>query len=58
MKINNELQIEVLKEGDGDFPKIGDTVLMHYELWATPGVTSSFIASDTITVYIPAVKSV
>ena len=35
------LNIKVLKEGDGDIPKAGQTVLMHYELWSNEGVTSS-----------------
>ena len=36
-----DLSIKTLKEGDGEFPKAGETVLMHYELWANEGVTSS-----------------
>ena len=38
---DQELQIEVLKEGAGESPKVGDTVLMHYELWMSRGSTSS-----------------
>ena len=36
-----DLSIKTLKEGDGEFPKAGETVLMHYVLWANEGVTSS-----------------
>jgi len=35
------LEIAILKEGDGEIPKVGQTVLMHYELWGGKGVTSS-----------------
>jgi len=35
------LKITVLQEGTGEAPKSGQTVLMHYELWASPGATSS-----------------
>jgi len=35
------LSIETLKEGDGEVPKAGETVLIHYELWENEGVTTS-----------------
>ena len=31
----------MLHEGSGKTPKEGDTVLMHYEIWSTEGITSS-----------------
>ena len=39
--MSEEFSIEILKEGGGRTPKEGDTVKMHYELWANEGVTSS-----------------
>jgi len=36
-----ELSIDVTEQGDGERPKVGDTVMMHYILWANQGVTSS-----------------
>ena len=36
-----KLDMVVLKEGEGDVPMPGQAVLMHYELWAGEGVTSS-----------------
>ena len=38
------LKITVLKEGDGKSPKSGQPVMIHYELWANEGVTSSIYA--------------
>ena len=40
-KQEDKLSIKVLKEGGGKTPQLGDTVLMHYELWAGEGVTTS-----------------
>jgi len=40
------LLIEVLKEGSGETPKMGQSVLMHYELWTGEGVTSSLYDYD------------
>jgi len=40
------LKITILKEGDGKSPKSGQTVMMHYELWANEGVTSSLYDYD------------
>ena len=39
--------ISVLREGKGtETPKVGQTVLMHYELWVGAGVTSSLYDYD------------
>ena len=39
--------ITVLREGKGkETPKVGQTVLMHYELWVGAGVTSSLYDYD------------
>ena len=39
--------ISVLREGKGtETPKVGQTVLMHYELWVGEGVTSSLYDYD------------
>ena len=35
------LKISKLKEGSGDTPSPGQTVLMHYEIWLGKGATSS-----------------
>ena len=42
-KIEKEsgLKMTVLKEGAGDTPKIGETVLMHYEIWMNEGTMTS-----------------
>ena len=40
------LKITVLKEGDGKSPKSGQTVMIHDELWANEGVTSSLYDYD------------
>ena len=42
-KIEKEsgLKMTVLKEGSGDTPKIGETVLMHYEIWMNEGTMTS-----------------
>tara|TARA_Y100000310_G_scaffold124350_1_gene123062 strand:- start:511 stop:972 length:462 start_codon:yes stop_codon:yes gene_type:complete len=40
------LSIEVLKEGGGKTPQMGHRVLMHYELWAGEGDTSSLYDYD------------
>ena len=37
----SELKVEVLTEGSGDKPKLGDTVSMHYVLYLGDGVSSS-----------------
>ena len=42
----NKLKITVLKEGEGKSPQKGQTVMMHYELWANEGVTSSLYDYD------------
>ena len=42
----NGLKIETLKEGTGDFPTKGDTVLMHYILYLGTGVSSAFYDYD------------
>ncbi len=45
--MNTELiSYEVLKAGTGNTPKMGQTVLMHYELWSGEGVTSSLYDYD------------
>ena len=38
--------LKVLQEGVGEIPKMGQTVLMHYELWTGEGVTSSVYDYD------------
>ena len=35
------LTMSVLTEGTGTAPVVGDTVLMHYEIWVGEGVTTS-----------------
>lgn len=35
------LKVSTLKEGSGQAPKKGQTVLMHYEIWLGEGTTSS-----------------
>jgi FKBP-type peptidyl-prolyl cis-trans isomerase 2 len=35
------LKMATLLEGHGEQPKVGDTVLIHYEIWVGEGVTSS-----------------
>ena len=40
------LKITILKNGEGESPKMGQTVMMHYELWANEGVTSSLYDYD------------
>tara|TARA_Y100000310_G_scaffold69533_1_gene65060 strand:- start:7724 stop:8236 length:513 start_codon:yes stop_codon:yes gene_type:complete len=35
------LKITVLEEGTGALPQVGQTVLMHYEIWLGKGTTSS-----------------
>ena len=40
------LKITILRNGDGESPKMGQTVMMHYELWANEGVTSSLYDYD------------
>ena len=37
----SNLDMVILKEGQGNIPTAGQTVLMHYEIWAGEGVTSS-----------------
>lgn len=41
-----ELKITILEKGGGKTPKVGQTVMMHYELWANEGVTSSLYDYD------------
>ena len=35
------LQINITDEGQGESPKDGDVVLMHYEIWSVSGTTTS-----------------
>ena len=37
----NGLEIEILKEGEGISPQVGQTVLIHYEIWLGDGATTS-----------------
>tara|TARA_B100000029_G_scaffold478156_1_gene523932 strand:+ start:198 stop:671 length:474 start_codon:yes stop_codon:yes gene_type:complete len=40
------LEINITHLGEGETPKIGDTVLMHYELWISEGASSSLYDYD------------
>ena len=40
------LEINITNVGEGETPKIGDTVLMHYELWISEGASSSLYDYD------------
>ena len=40
------LKINILKKGGGKTPNMGQTVMMHYELWSNEGVTSSLYDYD------------
>jgi peptidyl-prolyl cis-trans isomerase A (cyclophilin A) len=41
IKSNSGLEYTVLEEGNGKKPKMGQKVLMHYELWLNDGTMSS-----------------